>query len=150
MRKAAIYFYEKDNEKITAFRESVRARVDEESDIQVVAEYIDRPWRKDKRVEFGRLLEAAKAHEFDLIFVRNLPRLSRNGAKLAELLKELKTCEPEVYFWEENFSLKQDTAGLIEKVLTYVAGEESRRKSLYYGHWERMSPGRYKDNGEGL
>lgn len=81
------------------------------------------------REAFKYMLECAKRHEFDAIFVKNVPRFSRYTVDGAKTLKILKGYNIRVIFEDGNLDSLNPAHEMVINMLMAMAQEESRAKS---------------------
>ncbi len=83
----------------------------------------------DKRPEFKRMIELAKAGKIDLIITKSISRFARNTTVMLEVVRELKDIGVEVKFEKENISTLSGDGELMLTVLASFAQEESKNIS---------------------
>ena len=82
-----------------------------------------------RRMAFNEMLAQAKQGKFDIIYVKDISRFTRNVEDGAKLLKDLKQLKVEVFFETLNLSSMNPTHELTINLIMSMAQEESRGKS---------------------
>ena len=82
-----------------------------------------------KRKGFNEMLEAARRHEFDILFTKSLSRFARNTVDSISAIRELKELGIDIYFEEQKLHTINATGELIITILSALAQEESRNIS---------------------
>ena len=84
----------------------------------------------NKRKNFVRMIEDAKAGKFDLIITREVSRFARNTVDTLQQTRELKKYGVEVYFTEDNiWTFNDDDGELRLTLMATLAQNESRKTS---------------------
>ena len=84
---------------------------------------------KDKRPEFQKMLELARAGKLDVILTKSISRFARNTAIVLEIVRELKGIGVEVIFEKDNISSLREDGELMLTVLSSFAQAESKNVS---------------------
>ena len=112
----------------------------------VVRKYIDRGitgTQAKKRPAFLKMMEDAKAGEFDLIVTREVCRFARNTVDTLVHTRELKSIGVEVFFVEDNIWTMDGDGELRLTIMATLAQEESRKTSERVRAGQKIS----RDNG---
>ena len=116
-----------------------------------------------KRPQFLRMIEDAKAGNFEMIVTREVSRFARNTMDTLQYTRELKKYGIEVFFSNDNISTFSGDGELRLTIMATLAQEESRKTSLrvkagqqismqkgtYYGNGNILGYDRVKGNGKG-
>lgn len=97
-----------------------------------------------KRPSFLKMLEDARAGNFDLIVTREVCRFARNTVDTLVTTRELKTIGVEVYFVEDNIWTMDGDGELRLTIMATLAQEESRKVS------ERVRAGQHVSREKGI
>lgn len=102
--------------------------------------------KKKNRKAFEYMMECAKRKEFDLLYVKNIPRFARNVGDGANDIKLLKSYGVTVFFEDGNLSSNKDEA--IINILLTMAQEDSRSKStaIQFGIRKAQEKGKWTSN----
>lgn len=100
----------------------------------------------DKRDDFNRMVEDAKAGKLDLILVKSVSRFARNTLDCVEMERILKLYGVGVYFEKENINTKNMVSEVELAAIGSIAQEESMSisKNVRAGIQYRMKNGTYK------
>ena len=82
-----------------------------------------------KRKGFNEMLNAARNHEFDILYTKSLSRFARNTVDSISAIRELKELGIDIYFEEQRLHTINATGELIITILSALAQEESRNIS---------------------
>ena len=80
----------------------------------------------EKRPDFLRMIEDAKAGKMDVILVKSISRFARNSLEAQEYVHILKEYDVEVRFEHEGFSSYDPQSEMVFNFLTAVAEQESK------------------------
>jgi DNA invertase Pin-like site-specific DNA recombinase len=96
-----------------------------------------------KRMEFNRMIEAAKAGKIDLILTKEVSRFARNTVDTLQFTRELRKMGVYVLFLNDNIHTNDPSAELRLAIMASVAQEESRKTSerVKWGQKRRMEQG---------
>jgi DNA invertase Pin-like site-specific DNA recombinase len=91
-RRVAIYTRARDDEGLRRQRKDVERHVAEQPEWAIAAVYEDVARADKKRPALDRLLADARNGAFDLLFVRDMPRLGRSMQDFARTVRTLDAC----------------------------------------------------------
>ena len=78
-----------------------------------------------KRTQFNSMMRDARAHKFDVLFVKSISRFARNTVTTLTAIRELKSLGIEVRFEKENLSSKDPSINLMLSIMASMAESES-------------------------
>ena len=84
----------------------------------------------EKRAQFLRMIEDAKAHKFDLIITREVSRFARNTVDTLQYTRMLKDYGVEVFFINDNIKTFDGDGELRLTIMATLAQDESRKTSI--------------------
>lgn len=82
--------------------------------------------RSEKRPEFQKMIEDARAGKIDLIITKSISRFARNTVTLLKYVRELKELGVAIFFEENNINTSSSEGEMMLTVLASFAQEESR------------------------
>jgi DNA invertase Pin-like site-specific DNA recombinase len=87
------------------------------------------------RSEFQRMLRDCRANKLDIVFTKSISRFGRNTVETLSAINELRNCNVEVIFDQEELRTNDPGSQLLISILEGVAQEESeaRSKSIRWG-----------------
>lgn len=107
--------------------------IEKHKDWKLIERYVDEGITGtsiNKRKNFVRMIEDAKAGKFDLIITREVSRFARNTVDTLQQTRELKKYGVEVYFSEDNiWTFNDDDGELRLTLMATLAQNESRKTS---------------------
>ena len=114
--------------------DSYTRRIKENPEYEFVGVYADQgiSGRSEKRPEFQRMIEDARAGKIDLIITKSISRFARNTVLLLKYVRELKDLGVAVFFEENNINTSSSEGEMMLTVLASFAQEESRSISENY------------------
>ena len=152
-RRVAIYtrvstLHEAQTNSIMAQNEGLKQLVDQNKDWELTKIYADHGasgTNIKSREAFNQMLDAAKAHEFDLIITKSVSRFARNVVDAITATRELKRMGVEVFFQSQDLSSYDNDSELIFSLLATYAQEESRNLSenIKWGMKRKIEKGKY-------
>ena len=83
----------------------------------------------ENRPQFHRIMEKARAGEFDLIITKSISRFARNTVTVLKFARELKELGVGIFFEEQNINTLSGDGEMMLAVLASFAQEESRSMS---------------------
>lgn len=89
-------------------------------------------WKAGHQRELAKAKVAASRHEFDVLLVWALDRLSRQGSlAMLQIIEYFKRCNVTVWSWQEPFTQNTNpaTSELFYSFIAYIARMESDRRS---------------------
>lgn len=97
----------------------------------------------NKREDFQRLIEDAKAGKFDFVITKEISRFARNILDSIKYTRELLSYGVCVFFQNDNINTLEEDAEFRLSIMASVAQEESRKLSsrVKYGHSVSMKNG---------
>jgi site-specific DNA recombinase len=98
-----------------------------------------------KRTQFSTMIDMAKSGLIDLIITKSISRFSRNVIDTISILQELRNCDVEVWFENENISSFDPKIEFVISVLSGMAEEEARNVSenVKWNVRKRFSEGKF-------
>lgn len=114
--------------------DSYTRRIKEKPEYEFVGVYADQgiSGRSERRPEFQRMIEDARAGKIDLIITKSISRFARNTVLLLKYVRELKDLGVAVFFEENNINTSSSEGEMMLTVLASFAQEESRSISENY------------------
>lgn len=108
--------------------DSYTRRIKENPKYEFVGVYADLgiSGRSEKRPEFQKMIEDARAGKIDLIITKSISRFARNTVTLLKYVRELKELGVAVFFEENNINTSSSEGEMMLTVLASFAQEESR------------------------
>ena len=96
-----------------------------------------------KRPGFLKMLDAARAHEFDILLVKSISRFSRNVSDAVKYIHELRGLGIEIRFEKEGITTFDPSSEIMLNLMAVVAQEESRSLStnVSWGNRKRAEMG---------
>jgi len=137
--KAQIHSYE--------FQEQYwRGKFDGDPNNELVHIYADRGisgCSAYKRLEFMKMLQDARAGQFDIIHTKSVSRFARNTVELLEAVRELRDIGVEAIFAKEQISTMQPTSELFLTIAATIAENDlevdSKRQKWSIQHRLKMA-----------
>ncbi len=103
---------------------------------------------KEKRPEFMRMIEEAKAGKINLILTKSLSRFARNTVDCLTVIRELRAIGVDVFFEKENIYSSDPKVDFMLTIFSSIAQEESRNisENIKWGYRKRFKDGKVTIN----
>ena len=109
-----------------------KKRLEDDPDVILVGIYADEGisgTSEEKRTEFQRMINDARAGKIDKIVTKSISRFARNIQTSIDYARELKTLGVEIYFDNEHISTLDPSSEVMFTISAIMAQEESRHIS---------------------